>query len=165
MSTEGDKRPANRVTVLFRTLPSSLKISSADRLQLRQFARTLSREVLNAAPFTCLLSNDEELQRLNRSFLRQDYPTDVLSFPAADGSQGELAISAERAAEQASSYGHSLCDEIKILMLHGVLHLAGFDHEADRGEMARAEAQWRGAFALPSGLIERAQPARGVRRQ
>ena len=69
---------------------------------------------------------------------------------------GELAISAERAAEQAREFGHTQLDEIRILMLHGVLHLLGMDHERDRGKMARAEARWRKKLNLPSGLIARA---------
>jgi probable rRNA maturation factor len=68
---------------------------------------------------------------------------------------GEIAISIDRAAAQAKEYGHSLADELRILMLHGALHLVGFDHEKDSGEMRRAEARWRKRFGLPLGLIER----------
>ena len=68
---------------------------------------------------------------------------------------GEIAISCGRAAEQAAGFGHSSEDEIRVLMLHGVLHLLGMDHETDRGRMARAEAKWRAALGLPGGLIER----------
>lgn len=69
---------------------------------------------------------------------------------------GEIAISLDRAAAQAAEYGHSLADELRILMLHGALHLAGYDHENDSGEMARAELRWRKRFGLPIALIERA---------
>jgi len=58
---------------------------------------------------------------------------------------------------QAAQHGHSLADELRILMLHGALHLAGMDHETDRGEMAQAEVRWRKRLGLPDGLIERAQ--------
>jgi probable rRNA maturation factor len=68
---------------------------------------------------------------------------------------GEIAISVERAEAQARSFGHSRLDEIRILMLHGLLHLSGMDHENDRGEMARAEAHWRAQFGLPETLIAR----------
>ncbi len=85
-----------------------------------------------------------------------DYATDVLSFPSAgNGDLGELAISAERAAVQAEHFGHSRLDEIRVLMLHGVLHLTGLDHERDRGKMARAEGRWRTEFQLPGTLIAR----------
>jgi probable rRNA maturation factor len=106
-----------------------------------------------------LIARDPELRRLNREFLGKDYPTDVLSFPSAsqDGFLGEMAISADRAAAQAAEYGHTTNDEIRILMLHGVLHLLGMDHERDRGRMRRAETRWRKTLELPTGLIERAR--------
>lgn len=132
-----------------------------DRIALRVFALRLSAEIAGGRVFACLLTDDRELLRLNREFLQKDYPTDVLSFP--EGSQegmpapliGEIAISVERARAQAAGFGHSLEDEIRILMLHGVLHLMGMDHETGRGGMARAEKQWRRKLGLPGGLIER----------
>jgi probable rRNA maturation factor len=60
-----------------------------------------------------------------------------------------------RARAQAREFGHSTEEEVRILMLHGVLHLAGMDHENDHGRMARAERRWRQALGLPAGLIER----------
>ena len=77
--------------------------------------------------------------------------------PDGRGSIGEIAISIDRAAAQAKECGHSLADELRILMLHGALHLAGMDHESDSGEMARAEGRWRKKLGLPDGLIERAE--------
>jgi len=71
------------------------------------------------------------------------------------GSAGEIAISIDRAAAQAKEHGHSLADELRILILHGVLHLAGFDHEKDSGEMRDTETRWRKRFGLPPGLTER----------
>ncbi len=127
-----------------------------DRSGLEQFARRLRDEVATARAFRCLITDDRELRRLNKSFLGKDYPTDVLSFPEPeDGFLGEMAISAERAAEQARARGHQPAEELCILMLHGVLHLMGMDHEADRGRMARAEKAWRRKLGLPEGLIER----------
>jgi probable rRNA maturation factor len=70
---------------------------------------------------------------------------------------GDLAISAARARAQAREFGHSTEDEVRLLMLHGVLHLLGMDHETDRGQMARAEKRWRKALGLANGLIERVQ--------
>jgi probable rRNA maturation factor len=70
---------------------------------------------------------------------------------------GSLAVSWQRARSQAAEYGHSVDSELRILMLHGVLHLLGMDHETDRGRMARAEARWRAQLRLPNGLIERAR--------
>jgi probable rRNA maturation factor len=106
-----------------------------------------------------LLSDDRTLRRLNREFRGKDRATDVLSFPTegkmARGHAGDLAISLETAARQAREQGHSLRDEVRVLLLHGVLHLAGMDHEADRGEMAEREARLRKRFRLRSGLIAR----------
>ena len=130
---------------------------------MREFAVTLETRVARKRSFDCLITGDAELRRLNKQFLRKDYATDVLSFPSqttvatSDRSIGDLAISADRALEQAREHGHSLADELKILMLHGVLHLMGLDHETDRGEMARAETRWRKTLQLPNGLIERTQ--------
>jgi probable rRNA maturation factor len=137
---------------------------------LREFLDEITRRVARGRGVVCLITNDRELRRLNRQFLGKDYATDVLSFPAGDGvaedrgsraphsvapQLGEIAISIDRAAVQAKEHGHSLADEVRILMLHGALHLAGFDHEKDSGEMRRAEARWRKRFSLPLGLIER----------
>jgi probable rRNA maturation factor len=114
-------------------------------------------ETAQGRPFHCLITDDRELRRLNRDFLGHDYPTDVLSFPSGSesGFAGEIAISVDRATEQAAAFGHSVSEEIRILMLHGVLHLLGMDHEKDRGSMKRAETRWRKRFGLPAALIER----------
>ena len=142
-----------RATILFQqTLPKE------EKTLLRAFAAILVDDVLDGRTFTCLLSGDKQLQALNRDFLKHDYPTDVLSFPALDGNDlGEIAISLERAIDQAAEQGHPPLDELKILMLHGVLHLTGLDHETDKGKMRRTETKWRKALGLPGGLIERAR--------
>jgi probable rRNA maturation factor len=93
---------------------------------------------------------------MNRAIRKRDYATDVLSFPNGDGYLGDIAISLQRARAQAREQGHPIEDEIRILMLHGVLHLKGMDHEGDSGEMARTELRWRRKLGLPAGLIERA---------
>lgn len=147
-------------TVLFRAIPASIRLSPLERKQVRQFAAQLAGQLAASRGFTCLVTNDRELHELNIQFLGHDYPTDVLSFPSSEGSAdlGELAISIERAAVQASEFGHCRLDEIKILMLHGLLHLTGLDHESDNGEMAEAETEWRRHFNLPASLIERCNP-------
>jgi len=145
-------------TVTFRSAPASLR-----RRSIQSFARKLQADVAKGRPFVCLISGDAELRRLNREFRCKDYATDVLSFPNAKNADatvkvaplGDVAISATRARAQAREFGHSTEDEIRILMLHGVLHLLGFDHEGDGGKMARAEKRWRTRLGLPSGLIER----------
>lgn len=126
-----------------------------DRAWLRDFALRLQTEVAAGAPFTALLTSDRHLRQLNRDFLGKDTPTDVLSFPAPAGALGEMAISVPRALEQAAAAGHPVEQEIAILLLHGLLHLLGHDHETDRGAMRRLETRWRRRLGLPPGLIER----------
>jgi probable rRNA maturation factor len=108
------------------------------------------------------VTSSRELRALNNRFRGKDKPTDVLSFPPVLGfSQdfaGDVAISAEIAAQNARRLGHSPAEEVKILALHGVLHLAGYDHERDRGQMERKEQALRKRLGLPGGLIERSTP-------
>jgi probable rRNA maturation factor len=113
---------------------------------------------------TVQLTTDTAIRKLNRQFRGKNKATDVLSFPAegigAEGYAGDLAISVPTALRQAIAQGHSLSTEIKVLMLHGLLHLAGYDHEADEGQMARRERLLRGKLKLPQGLIERVEAQR-----
>jgi probable rRNA maturation factor len=106
-----------------------------------------------------LVTSSAELRQLNRRFRGKNKSTDVLSFPAASGLMddlaGDVAISAEIAAKNAALLRHSTAAEVRILALHGVLHLAGYDHERDHGEMARKEQRLRRSLGLPVGLIER----------
>jgi probable rRNA maturation factor len=138
--------------MLFRDVPSRVR-----RAPLKTFGETLRQEVARGHGFECLVATDRELRRLNGEFRSKPYATDVLSFPAgfAGGHLGEIAISWERAREQAVAWGHSTENEIKVLMLHGLLHLLGYDHEIDGGRMARAERAWRRKLGLPAALIER----------
>ena len=129
------------------------------KTELRRFLVSAAKMVGLEGEVHVLLSDDAALRRLNKFFRKKDKATDVLSFPAAEGGSGvagDLAISIEMAERQAREHGHSLNDEIRILLLHGLLHLAGYDHEVDQGEMAAEETRLRTALALPVGLIERA---------
>ena len=102
------------------------------------------------------VTTDAELRDLNRRFRRKDMPTDVLSFPSGTAEfAGDIAISGDIAARNAAELGHSRETELKILVLHGLLHLAGYNHETDQGEMEEKELALRRKFKLPSGLIER----------
>ena len=123
---------------------SSAPAASAD--QRLPTARTLARFLAEAqaavrlrGQVTVLLTTDETIRSLNRRFRGKNKATDVLSFPA-DAARpapkkiaGDLAISVPTARRQAIEQGHSLSTEIKVLILHGLLHLAGYDHEADYG--------------------------------
>ena len=139
-------------SVTFRRPPASLRQRS-----ITKFARVLERDLAKGRAFDTLITGDAELRRLNADFRGKDYATDVLSFPSADGGShlGDIAISLGRARAQARDFGHAIEHEVQILMLHGVLHLLGYDHETDTGAMARAEKRWRGKLGLPNGLIER----------
>jgi probable rRNA maturation factor len=146
-------------SITYRRVPPTLQ-----RAEIERFTRRLQKEVARSRSFDALITGDAELRRLNRDFLGKDYPTDVLSFPSPvteprpSGSVlflGDIAISLGRARAQARLFGHTLEQEIQILMLHGVLHLMGYDHESDSGAMARAEKRWRSRLGLPNGLIER----------
>jgi probable rRNA maturation factor len=102
------------------------------------------------------LVSDRRMRSLNRQFRGRDAVTDVLSFPSETrGFLGDIVIAAGRAARQAREAGHTLGTEYRVLALHGVLHLLGYDHEADDGRMARAEARLRKRAGLREGLIER----------
>jgi probable rRNA maturation factor len=136
--------------ITYRRTPARL-----DRKILEDFAASLHDRLASGREFHCLISGDAELCALNSAFRHKDHPTDVLSFPGDGDYLGDIAISLARARAQARRYGHSVEDEIRILMLHGLLHLKGMDHESDSGRMARSERAWRRKLGLPNGLIER----------
>jgi probable rRNA maturation factor len=106
-----------------------------------------------------LLTGSGSLRALNRRFRKKNQPTDVLSFPAGpglhNGFAGDIAISVDIAAQNAKRFGHPTAEEVRILCLHGLLHLAGFDHECDQGQMAKKELRLRRSLGLVSGLTER----------
>jgi probable rRNA maturation factor len=162
------KTSAKKTSAPILTTPGkNLRLPSARTLArflaLAQAAVRLKGEV------TVQLTTDTAIRRLNRQFRHKDKATDVLSFPAegigAEEIAGDLAISVPTALRQAIGQGHSLSTEIKVLILHGLLHLNGYDHEADSGQMARRERLLRARLGLPQGLIERAaQPGSSVRK-
>ena len=149
--------------VILRKKVAGLNEGALDRFVLRARKAAGLRGQVNV-----LVTSSTAVRSLNRQFRSQNKATDVLSFPvesAASESRrkrnlaGDVAISADIALENAARLGHSVREEIKILALHGILHLAGLDHERDNGEMARKEAMLRRALGLPAALIERVLPA------
>jgi len=130
---------------------------------LQQFVDEAQAAVKLRGDVSVLLTGDREIRRWNRDFRGKNQATDVLSFPAApmDGAPaavaGDLAISVETADRQAKEQGHVLAEELKVLVLHGLLHLAGYDHETDDGTMARVERRLRTKLGLKAGLTERVQ--------
>jgi probable rRNA maturation factor len=140
-------------------------VQGASRPGLERFARRAQKLAGVPGEVDILISDNRRLQQLNRRFRRKNKPTDVLSFPHKEG--GDIAISAVIARQNARRYSHSAADELKILVLHGMLHLAGYDHESDNGRMARVEAKLRAQLKLPASLIDRAEktPAAEARAQ
>ena len=113
---------------------------------------------------TVVLSQDRELQRLNRDFLGKDEPTDVLAFPSGEvdletGSlyMGDVIISVETAVRQAEQAGHDLLSEIQLLVVHGTLHLMGFDHgnKLEKDHMWKAQATVLSRLGIDANLVNR----------
>ena len=140
--------------------------------ELRRYLHQARRAAGLRGKFSVCLTDDEEVRVLNARFRGMDKPTDVLSFPAeaeddefpspepaaAPGAYlGDIVISLDTAARQAAALGHDLDQEVRILILHGLLHLAGYDHETDQGEMRELESQLRSRLGLVQGLIARAE--------
>jgi probable rRNA maturation factor len=137
------------------------------RADWREIEEFLERAMFALAPlpFSVGLLSDAAIRRYNARFRRIDEATDVLSFPAGKGALGDhgylgdILISAETARRNASVHGVRLEDEIKALILHGLLHLLGQDHERDRGRMARSERFWGARLGLPQTLLARSRKA------
>ncbi len=121
---------------------------------LRAVAPSRARGTLTIA-----LVGDAAMRRLNREFAGQDRVTDVLSFPSGgvEGALGDIAIATSLARRQAKEAGHTYAQELRVLALHGLLHLLGYDHHGDGGVMARVESRLRRKGGLTAGLIERAR--------
>ena len=145
------------------------RVAGLSEAALARFANRAARAVRLRGTADVLVTTSRDLQMLNRRFRGKDRPTDVLSFSPEPGvSQdfaGDIAISADIAAQNARRLGHSAAQEVKILVLHGLLHLAGYDHESDRGEMKRKEERLRRELGLPAGLIERSHSSAGRKRR
>ena len=138
------------------TKKKSQSKKSTGNQTLTTFAESAKRAVGVKGTVSIIVTDDRSMQALNKQFRKKNKPTDVLSFPSdIQGHAGDIAISEEIAAMQAKILGHSLHTELKVLVLHGLLHLAGYDHESDDGKMARKESSLRKKFKLPVALTER----------
>lgn len=142
--------------------PRGLKVAVTDGRGRPWPSPALGRWLSSQAPararghVTIALVSDAAMRRLNAQYRDSDYATDVLSFPSdTPGVLGDIAIARGVAARQARAQGHAKVTEVKVLALHGLLHLLGYDHERDRGEMRRAEDRLRRRAGLPVGLIAR----------
>ncbi|MDE0167806.1 MAG: rRNA maturation RNase YbeY [Bryobacterales bacterium] len=127
-----------------------------DEMEFDRFIQGIGRQVARGQEFAIVIGSDESLRDANRRFRGKRAVTDVLSFPDGEnGRLGDILISAAQAARQAARFGHNVEDELKILALHGLLHLLGYDHETDDGRMRRVEKRWRRKLGLPHSLTER----------
>jgi probable rRNA maturation factor len=151
------------------------KVGGLNAATLERFVSRAGRALKLRGPVNVLVTNSREVHSLNRDFRKIDNPTDVLSFPSAmlvgnhaPRLAGEVVLSADIARENAARLGHPIANEVKILALHGLLHIAGYDHERDNGQMAAIEKRLRLQLKLEPALIERAQvhkkPLTGKRR-
>ncbi len=126
---------------------------------LEEIAQSLTTKEIEV-----IITDNESIQELNQEHREMNKPTDVLSFPmdAPFTEQsifgmplGSIVISADLVEEKANEFGHTVQDELSLLFIHGLLHLLGFDHETDDGEMRAREREIIKAFDLPSSLIVR----------
>jgi probable rRNA maturation factor len=107
-----------------------------------------------------IITHSKEMREINKEYRGKDRATDVLSFPLTDVEGfplGSIVINIDLAKDAAKSEGHTLRDEIKILFIHGLLHLKGFDHESDEGEMRELERELALKFNLPNSLTTRGE--------
>ena len=115
-------------------------------------------DFLGAGDVELVFVNDDEMRKINREQRGIDKATDVLSFPyeqVSGGLMGSVVISTDTASRVASELGHSIECEIALLFLHGVLHILGYDHEIDDGQMREKEKEVIEHFSLPDSLIIR----------
>ncbi|SMC09562.1 rRNA maturation RNase YbeY [Nitratiruptor tergarcus] len=117
-------------------------------------------DLLTDKDIELLIVDNEEIRKLNNLYRGIDKPTDVLSFPLQNAPMtplGSIVISIEKAHEAAKKFGHTLDEEIALLFTHGLLHLLGYDHEADSGQMRKKEQEIIEHFNLPKSLIVRTE--------
>jgi probable rRNA maturation factor len=147
-------------------------LKQVSEVALRRFLQRARKAAGVGGKVNVVLASDRELRMLNLRYRGKDKPTDVLSFPAvsavAHEFAGDIVVSVDMAVRSARRFAHEPAHEIKILILHGMLHLAGHDHETDRGQMARKEERLRRQLGLRDGLIARQSkgtPSRAPGRQ
>ena len=156
-----------KATFLVRA-PGADGLAARLRPVLLALGRTLG---VGHCTLSILMTDDDGIREYNERFRGEAAPTDVLSFPAGAGDAsapghylGDLVVSLTRAAEQAALHGHGVAEEVEVLVLHGVLHLLGHDHETDQGEMRELESRLaREVFGSERGLIARVRRGKGRR--
>ena len=150
-------------TIIFRQ-----RVPGLGKSQLAAFVTAVCKSVGLAGAVTVLVTGNREMRALNERFRGKDLSTDVLSFPGPEfmaDFAGDIAVCTDIAAKNAAALGHAVAIEVRVLVLHGILHLAGYDHESDSGEMTRMETRLRRRLGLPGSLIERVEKSRPMRRK
>ena len=115
-------------------------------------------ENLTKRPVELIIVDNEEIAGLNKAYRGLDRPTDVISFPFEDtpgAPLGSIVISSQKATEAAQRLGHTPQEEFTLLYIHGLLHLLGYDHETDEGQMRQKEEELIRKYNLPASLIVR----------
>jgi len=144
-------RPSGRPLLVDVVKPASVRVPGL-AAWLQSVAPARARGAITVA-----IVSDARVRALNRQYRKKDKATDVLSFTSEErGFLGDVVIASGVAARQAREAGHSLATEVRVLALHGLLHLLGYDHERDDGRMARLERRLRKRGGLTEGVIERA---------
>jgi probable rRNA maturation factor len=178
MTPEGQRRHSTRLSVVVGNERGRAPVARGLSRWLTHIAPARARGTVSLA-----IVSDHRVRALNRQYRGLDAATDVLSFPEEDATTrtpsvwrassrsraqsrflGEIVIARGVAKRQARAAGHSESTELRVLALHGLLHLIGYDHETDRGVMRRIERRLRRKGGLPGGLIDRAAPPRAGRR-
>jgi probable rRNA maturation factor len=138
------------------SIASPQEIVPIDRARMRETVRTvLAGENVADAEISLAFVDNSTIHRLNQRYLQHDEPTDVLSFPLSEANAprlaGELVLGVEFAAEQAEGRGHDVQMELMLYVIHGLLHLCGYDdHEdADRAVMRERERHYLRQLSLP----------------
>lgn len=148
------------------------RVAGVQEVALQRFVQRARRAAGLSGMVNVLITSSARMRILNREFRGKNKPTDVLSFPTDQRSHhksrevaGEIAICADIARQNAARLGHTPAAEVCVLVLHGMLHLAGLDHERDSGDMARVESRLRQKLKLPTSLIERNSALQTSRRR
>ena len=126
-----------------------------DTIKLETIAKSLTKKEIEL-----IITDNKEIQAINKEYRKKDYPTDVLSFPYEDmplTPLGSIIISKNFVEEKSKELGHSIEEECTLLFIHGLLHILGYDHEVDNGQMRYMEEKLIKQFFLPDSLIVRTE--------
>ena len=143
-----------------------IDLDNQTTLHLDQNVLEKIADSLTCRTIELIITDNVGIAELNAEYRNKDIPTDVLSFPLENDFEGivletmplgSIVISADFVKEKAKALGHTLNDELSLLFIHGLLHLLGFDHETDNGEMRKKESSIIQACGLPSSLIVRTE--------